>query len=92
MEELTLNRSDLLNIGEYVFEEDGYCSFVCNPITAKNDELLLRKILMVFGKQYTITSDEPFVWDDENGDDALYVRYNTNLPVGYYLSEVAKNK
>lgn len=83
---MELEKKDIFEIGEYVFEEENGCiSIACSPVTAHLERIMLRNILLLYG-DYKITNGtgEFFDWDDENGDDALYVKFTTNFPVEIY--------
>lgn len=82
MRNISVEKNDILKIGNTIFEENGNVNILCSIQTAKIEEILLRNILLTFNEEYKIISEEDFEWD--NGDKEI--KFITNMPWNEYVN------
>lgn len=82
MRNISVEKNDILKIGNTIFEENGNVGILCSIQTANIEEILLRNILLTFNEKYKIISEEDFEWD--NGDKEI--KFITNMPWNEYVN------
>ena len=79
-------KSDLMNFGHTVYQENGMFTVVCDERTSQIEEILLREILIEFGN-YKITEIFESVCECCGSID---IEFQTNLPWNIYKNESSK--
>ncbi len=79
-------KSDLMNIGHTVYQENGMFTVVCDEKIYQIEEILLREILLEFGN-YKIT--EIFKCECECCR-SIDILFQTNLPWNLYKNESSR--
>lgn len=78
---IEVNKEDLWNVGNTLYEENGYLTISCDGGTCNIEKMILRTILKCYG-DYEITDNFETEWTDEHGNTRIDVNYRTNLPYG----------
>lgn len=76
MGNISVEKKDLLGVGNTFFSKNGNLVILCDIQTANIEEILLRNILLEFNKEYKIINKEDFEW--QNGD--KQIEFITNMP------------
>ena len=86
--EVTVTKTDILNIGHTAFNENGNTAIVCKVDCSGIEEILLRSILKCYGEEYAII-DEYDSWDEDENDEIVKgtedIVFVTNLPYEMFL-------
>lgn len=80
---LNLKKADIKNIGHTAFQQNGKLLLICDSLTANIEKILLKNLLLCFGRNYRIVSIENFYWNKDNLPDILI---KTNLPYETYTN------
>lgn len=86
--EITVTKTDILNIGHTIFNENGNTAIVCKVYCSGIESIFLRNILKCYGEEYTII-DEYDSWDEDENDEVIKgtedIVFVTNLPYEMFL-------